>query len=157
MPRTTRSQADKFYAAFSRLVRGYQYRDRSRAGSFGISAADWYPLELLVEDGPLTMTALARSLHLDQSSVTRVVDRLVTAGHASRERGTEDRRVWFVTATRSGERLVREIQATLTAEFRGILDHIDPGARRGVVHAIELLWEQFQAREAADAAATDRA
>lgn len=61
--------AEELHAAVSALVRLYQFRDRDRIGCHGVTQC--YALETLVESGPSRSRALADTLMLDKSTVTR--------------------------------------------------------------------------------------
>ena len=64
-----------------------------------------YEVLLYLEGAPcgkLTMSALAQSVLLSQSGVTRLVDRLVQSGLVVREGCSEDRRVMYAQLTDDG-------------------------------------------------------
>jgi DNA-binding MarR family transcriptional regulator len=140
------AQVQRFYRAFSDLVRAYQFRDRERTGEYGISVVDWYPLELLVESGPRPMGGLAKLLELDVSTVTRTVDRLEERGLVARRRSDSDRRVLLLRVTASGRALVERIQLQLMDEMRGVLSAIDGSAREEVTRAFGLLLTALRSR-----------
>ena len=146
MSATTKPQLRRFYRAFSDLVRAYQFRDRECTGEFGISVADWYPLELIAETGPLPMGELARSLNLDVSTVTRTIDRLERDRLVTRKRSRGDLRVIRVEVTRAGRELVEQVQARLMEETRQVLKSISASSRDDVTRAFELLLEALRAR-----------
>lgn len=146
MGQSTTAQLRRFYRAFSDLVRAYQFRDRECAGEFDISVADWYPLELLVESGPLPMGELARRLNLDVSTVTRTVDRLEDRRAVARKRSSSDRRVCLVQATAAGRSLVSKIQSRLMEELREVIASVEPSSRKEVVKAFELLLAALRDR-----------
>ncbi len=59
-------------------------------------------LAVLGEKGEVTMGALAEGLGISMGAVTSMVDRLIDAGLAERDRGTDDRRVVRVKLTDNG-------------------------------------------------------
>jgi DNA-binding MarR family transcriptional regulator len=69
------------YHALNGLIRIYQFRDRDRICCHGISIAQCYGLEALVQDGPLMLNELASYLYLDKSTTSRVVDELERKGN----------------------------------------------------------------------------
>ena len=76
--------------------------------------------------GKLTMSALAQSVLLSQSGVTRLVDRLVQSGLVVREGCSEDRRVMYARLTDDGRAALREARPTLIEGVRqGFLAHFD--------------------------------
>jgi len=154
MGRTVRQQAERLYATFSELVRSYQYRDRGSICCHGISVTQCHVLDALQVTGALTMGELARRLLLDVSTMTRTVDPLVAQGLVQRTQSEQDRRVWFVSNTAAGTRLMKRIQQGLVDEHEAILRALPAGSRQDVIRAVEGLLEAFRARQQ-DAAACD--
>ena len=80
----------------------------------------WYDVLAHLSETPgarLQHQALAESLLLSRSGVTRLVDRMASAGLVSRESSPEDRRVSYVVMTQQG---------------RNALDRASPGHMRGI-------------------------
>ena len=80
----------------------------------------WYDVLTHLSELPearMQHQALAESLLLSRSGVTRLVDRMVSAGLVCREASPEDRRVSYVTMTQQG---------------RDALDRASPGHMRGI-------------------------
>ena len=76
--------------------------------------------------GKLTMSALAQSVLLSQSGVTRLVDRLVRSGLLVREGCTEDRRVMYARLTDEGRDALCDARPTLIEGVRQrFLEHFD--------------------------------
>ena len=76
--------------------------------------------------GRLTMSALAQSVLLSQSGVTRLVDRLVQSGLVVREGCSEDRRVMYARLTDEGHAALCEARPTLIEGVRQrFLAHFD--------------------------------
>lgn len=74
--------------------------------------------------GPMTMSAIADSLHLSLSSMTAVVDKLEKKNFVSRGRQKQDRRVVEVALTRAGTKFyktAREAHTQLMEKFLSAL------------------------------------
>lgn len=56
--------------------------------------------------------------------VTRLVDRLETAGLVSRSRAESDRRIVLVCITQKGERVLAEVEPMLQTLFQRLLGHL---------------------------------
>ncbi|MGH3727206.1 MAG: MarR family winged helix-turn-helix transcriptional regulator [Micromonosporaceae bacterium] len=65
----------------------------------------------------LRLTDLSSQTWMSTSGITRVVDRLESAGLAERCACPGDRRSFFVVLTQKGERRLRELVPALTAEI----------------------------------------
>ncbi|MHC5003249.1 MAG: MarR family winged helix-turn-helix transcriptional regulator, partial [Planctomycetota bacterium] len=126
-------QAESFYVVFAELVRAYQFRDREGVCGQGLSVVQCYTLEALEREGPVTMSQLARHLYVELSTMTRIVDQLVSRGLATRHESVKDRRVRQVRITRKGSGLLSRIRAGLIEEYEKVLREIPPAGRDAVV------------------------
>jgi DNA-binding MarR family transcriptional regulator len=114
-----------------------------------VSASQLQALLVLHEQGPLKLTKLAEALDIIPSSATRLCDRLVAADLLNRKVGEVDRREVVLTLTRSGTRIVQQIEQRRVAELRTALAGLTDRERRGLVVGLEALAEQLA--EASDA------
>lgn len=141
---------DALVTTFGRLLEAQGALERRLAGELearcGLALA-WF--EVLVrlarsEDEQLTMSALAGQVSLTTSGITRLVDRMATAGLVERVPCPADRRVSYVRLTRAGRDRLDEAlpvhAANLREVFAGfsdadrrtldaLLDRLRPGAR----------------------------
>ncbi len=69
---TLEQEARDLYDAMSDLIKVYQFRDRDRTHCHGISVTECYALEAVDRHGPLRLGDLARTLHLEKSTTSRV-------------------------------------------------------------------------------------
>ena len=90
-------------------------------------------LDLLAERGSLRVGDLAAGVYVDETTATRLVDRLEAMGVAVRRRAADDRRATEVVLTRRGEKLVAEMATRRQEFFRDILDALDPDERAELV------------------------
>lgn len=147
-------QARALRDATVEFVKKYQFRDRNETVAYGLSVSHTYALGSVVRLGPLTMAELADDLHLRASTLSRVVDQLVRKDWVRREQSREDRRVWYVAATRTGQALWRQIDGDLLAIDREVLASVAPADRADVIRAVRLLsdatdrWRRRQLSEA---------
>ncbi len=82
--------------------------------ALGISLAEQDLMKQLdVAGGGLRMVDLAERIFLSKAGVTKMVDRLETAGMARRERSVEDRRVIHVRLTVKGKRTLKRSRELL--------------------------------------------
>jgi DNA-binding MarR family transcriptional regulator len=80
---------------------------------------------LRAADGRMRMSDLAGSALLSPSGVSRLVDRLVTAGLIERTAWRHDGRAIYAVITGAGRRVLDEAEVTYTVELReGLLDHL---------------------------------
>jgi DNA-binding MarR family transcriptional regulator len=98
-------------------------------------------LAVLADLGPVPTGQAARTLGLDRSTVTRLADRMVAAGHVAR--GTDPRHRGMVTLelTASGRDLVAAADAWRRAELARIMARLSPAQQAVVTVSLGLLVE----------------
>ena len=101
MPLAEKSQE---LAGYIREIREkLQRADKRNPKTMGVlNVQEVHALISLGSKGPMTMSAIAGSLHLSLSSMTAVIDKLEKKQFISRERQKQDRRVVEVALTRAG-------------------------------------------------------
>jgi DNA-binding MarR family transcriptional regulator len=123
------SQADELVRYWIEL--GHRITSRKLASSLypeltgKLQRGQVHALVMLQEAGEPNIHELAAMLSLDESTVTRLVDKLEAAGLAERRRSTSDRRSTSVVITDAGREVVvcaREHQRALLAEVLSVLD-----------------------------------
>lgn len=91
----------------------------------GITGAQLFVLQQLADNPVSSLRELQTRTFTDQSSVSVVVSRLVTAGHVTRKRSKTDARRIELTLTPSGRALLRKApelaQTKLVEELRAIV------------------------------------
>jgi len=131
--------AQRLHQLTKELIRRYQFRDWNQICCYGISISQSHILDVLAEEGDLTMQLLARRMFKSVSTMTRVVGQLVKRGYVKRRQGTEDRRSVYVSITPQGKAIVAAINRDLIATQRTILEAIAPGERAGAFQVLEAL------------------
>lgn len=103
----------------------------------------WYDVMVRLDrspDGHLTMTRLAGEVSLTSGGITRLVDRMVTAGYVERLGCPTDRRSVFVALTPAGTRMLEEATAEhLRGLERHLLDPLDHADRAALATALRKL------------------
>jgi len=141
------SQAQRLYEVFAELVRGYQFRDRENICCHGVSVSQCYTLDTLDRQGELSMGALASQLHVEISTMTRIVDHLVKSKLAARVSAPNDRRVCCVRISAKGRSLVAGIREELIGEHEEVLRGIPASSREAVITALTNLSDAFRKRQ----------
>jgi DNA-binding MarR family transcriptional regulator len=107
-------------------------------------------LDTLAESGALRVSELADRMSVDETTGTRLADRLEAAGLARRERDPDDRRATAVVLTPAGRRIAAEMAGRRLEFFRDVLAALDPGERAELVRltrkATAALREELIAR-----------
>jgi DNA-binding MarR family transcriptional regulator len=94
---------------------------------------------LLADLGPAPSGQAARALGLDRSTITRLADRLVAAGHVARGSDPRHRGVITLELTESGRDLVARADAWRRHELARIMGRLAPADRAAVTGALSQL------------------
>ncbi|WP_269498236.1 MarR family winged helix-turn-helix transcriptional regulator [Castellaniella sp. S9] len=99
--------------ALRRITRSVALHSRQLAACSHITGPQLVCLRTVIQHGPMTATAISREVHVSASTVVGILDRLEDKGLIVRERGREDRRIVFITATEAGRELARDTPSPL--------------------------------------------
>src|SRR3990167_6937843 len=116
--------AERLHRLTKELIRRYQFRDWNQICCYGISISQCHILDVLAEEGDLTMQQLAKRMFKSVSTMTRVVSQLVRRGYGKRRKDPEDRRVVHVSITPQGKAVVAAINRDLIETQKAILKAI---------------------------------
>jgi len=111
------------------LARAGQHRDRARVSAAGITVAGGHALEVLAEQGALSLTALAAELFVDRSTACRMVGLLEDHGLVLRAADPRDGRAIRVGLTPAGRELEARLRAQAVREAAEALEAL-PAERR---------------------------
>jgi DNA-binding MarR family transcriptional regulator len=95
---------------------------REQCAKLGITATQLNVLKLLQTIGDLSLSQLSKRMAATNSTVTGIVDRMVTAELVAREQSVEDRRVWKIRLTPAGKALAKKIDVAPWEMLRAALD-----------------------------------
>ncbi len=106
-------------------------------------------LVVLTNLGPMRAGELAEHLGTNQSSVTRLVDRMIVTDLLSRAPGTLDRREVIVSPTEHGSRVLADVTAARRREISAVLGQLT-AAEQDTVRAGFELFARAAGEPAAD-------
>jgi DNA-binding MarR family transcriptional regulator len=96
----------------------------------------------LVEIGrakSISLNKLAEVLNLENSTMSRTVNNLVSNELAKRDIDPQDRRYLTISLTDKGQKLYEEIEEDMNLYFKKIYDNLPEGKRDQVLESIEML------------------
>jgi MarR family 2-MHQ and catechol resistance regulon transcriptional repressor len=131
--------AERLHRLTKDLIRRYQFRDWNQICCYGISISQSHILDVLAEEGDLTMQQLAKRMFKSVSTMTRVVAQLVRRGYAKRRQNPEDRRIVHVSITPQGKAIVAAVNRDLIETQKAILQGIPPAQWAGAFKVLEAL------------------
>jgi DNA-binding MarR family transcriptional regulator len=100
----------------------------------------------LLSDGGLRIGELAGRVGIDDTTATRLVDRLEEMGLVARQSEPGDRRATTVALTPAGEELVAGIAKQRQLFFCDVLDALEPDERSELVRLTAKAAEALRAR-----------
>jgi DNA-binding MarR family transcriptional regulator len=136
---TLEEAAERLHRLSKELIRRYQFRDWNQICCYGISISQSHILDVLAEEGDLTMQQLARRMFKSVSTMTRVVAQLVRRGYVRRRQGPADRRVVHVSITPQGKAIVAAIGRDLIETQKAILQAVPRAQWDGAFALLEAL------------------
>lgn len=142
--------------ALRKITRSIALHSRQLAAGSNITAPQLICLRTVIEKGPLTATAISREMHISPSTVVGILDRLEDKGLIIRERGREDRRIVFITATAAGQTLASETPSPLQKQLSDALKKLPELEQATITLSLERIVKLIDsdsevATEAADA------
>jgi DNA-binding MarR family transcriptional regulator len=103
-------------------------------------------LDLLAEHGSMRVGELADGVGVDDTTATRLVDRLEDFGLAERRSDADDRRATTVELTSTGEELLKGIAAQRQQFFSDVLAALEPRERAELVRLTAKAADALRAR-----------
>ena len=106
------AMARSYNTLFSRIaenVRGY-----------GLTLSEFGVLEMLYHKGPQPVQKIAEKILVTSGTITYVINKLLEKGFVNRMKCDNDKRIYYVSLTPAGERLITEI----FPKHRKFLDHL---------------------------------
>ena len=103
-------------------------------------------LDLIAERGAIRVGDLAAGVYVDETTATRLVDRLEASGVAVRVAVPSDRRATEVVLTAKGKRLVADMAERRQEFFREKLEALDPEERTELVRLSAKATEALRER-----------
>jgi len=133
-------QAAAVLQAATRMLAGVALRSTDALPT-SVSLPQFRLLAVLADLGAVPSGRAARVLGLDRSTITRLADRLVVAGHVSRGSDPGHRGVVLLALTPSGRDLVNSVGTWRRRELARIMSRLSPDDRTAVTSALSLLVE----------------
>ena len=141
-----RAEGKRILNSIRQLVRALRLFDREAQTRHGISAAQVFVLHALQEEEGLSLSDLAERTATDQSSVSTVVQKLVTIGYVSRTPRKEDRRQMEIRLTPKGRTVVRKTPPPAQQKILAAVDAMSPRDRKALAELMEAFVEGFGVR-----------
>lgn len=120
-----------------RITRSIALHSRRLSAESSITSPQLVCLRTVIENGPLTATAISREIHVSPSTIVGILDRLEDKGLVLRERSKEDRRIVFVSATESGRELAQNTPSPLQQKLSEALKQLPESEQLQITLSLE--------------------
>ena len=140
------ADAAAVFDVMTELLRVYQFRDRDRVASHGLTVTQTYALEVLLRRREVTAKELARELALEKSTVSRLVDAMAERGLLERVGHPSDARSVLLRATPLGRRLYGDVRGDVVRENADVLRGLTVGQRATLIETLERFAEAARLR-----------
>lgn len=127
----------RILSALRRITRAIAVHSRQLAAYNNVTTPQLICLGAIVENGPITATEISRKIHVSPSTVVGILDRLEDKGWIRRERGKEDRRIVFITATEAGVELVRVTPSPIQTTMSDALKDLPEAEQAAITTSLE--------------------
>lgn len=140
-------RVDDSLIALRRIMRATALHERELAQAAGLTPAQLRILQILNgrPGGSTTPTALATQMGVTQATITALVDKLVAAGQALRERSEADRRQTNVVITETGRAAVRDAPDALQQRFVRAFEQMQDWEQAQLVASLERIAAMLDA------------
>jgi MarR family transcriptional regulator, 2-MHQ and catechol-resistance regulon repressor len=140
------ADAAAVFDVMTELLRIYQFRDRDRIDSHGVTVTQTYALEVLLRRREVTAKELAHELALEKSTVSRLVDAMVEGGLVERVRHPNDARAMLLRPTPLGRRLYGDVRRDIVRENAAALRGLTRAQRATFIETLKRFTEAAKLR-----------
>jgi len=140
------ADASAVYDVMTEMLRIYQFRDRDRVASHGLTVTQAYALDIVLRRGEVTAKELAADLALEKSTVSRLVDGMVTNGLVERVDHPSDARSAILRATSLGRRLYGAFRRNIVRENADALRGLAPAERATFIETLRRFTDAAKLR-----------
>jgi DNA-binding MarR family transcriptional regulator len=135
----TRDFANEVQRLLDRIAGNNQSFGEACVAFFGVTSAQGGTLLALPVKETLRMNELSKTVGVDSSTMTRMIDQLVEKDLVFRQTDVKDRRLVRIGLTASGQKLHRDLAGALAGFYRDSLDEIQEEEREMIIRSLERL------------------
>lgn len=148
---TNLSIENQVIVALRRITRAIDLHSRALVQQHGLTAPQLAALQAVGRLQPVSVSAVARSIHLSMATVTGIFDRLDKRDFVRRSRDGRDRRTVLLETTQRGAKLLESAPSLLQDRFRAELAKLAEWEQTQLLASLQRIAAMMHA-EAIDAA-----
>lgn len=108
---------DEILIALRRIMRAADLQSKQLVRESGLTAPQLLVMQAIEREGQPSTSVLAKSIVVSQATVTRIIDRLESAGLVRRDKSSRDKRIVNISLTDIGRQKLKNAPEPLQAEF----------------------------------------
>lgn len=129
------------------LERKFGIVQESEFSCCGITMAQCHALVEIGRVKDISLNELAGLLNLENSTMSRTVNNLVTGELAKRDIDSQDRRYVTISLTENGYKLYKDIEEGMNLYFGNVYDSIPENKKQQVLESLQILIEAIDKNE----------
>jgi DNA-binding MarR family transcriptional regulator len=141
------SLENQIIVALRRISRAIDLHSRALLHQSGLTAPQLAALRAVGELQPVSVSAVARAIHLSMATVTGIFNRLAARGLVMRSRGGRDRRTVVLELTQAGARLLESAPSLLQDRFRSKLASLEQWEQTQLLASLQRIASMMYAEE----------
>lgn len=110
----------------------------------GVTMAQCHAIVEIGRAGSISLNELANLLNLDNSTMSRTVNNLVTGNLARRDLDPQDRRYVTISLTEEGSRIFEGIETNTGSYFKKVYETIPENKRGQVLESLQILLSALE-------------
>lgn len=142
---------DDVLIALRRITRSIDLHSRGLLHECGMTIPQLAALRAAAQLQPVSMSTLARAIHVSQATLTGILDRLERRGLVQRVRSGTDRRSVVVEVTTGGGELLQSAPSLLQERFRRQLSQLQEWEQTQMLSTLQRIASMMEAEEIAAA------
>ena len=133
--------------ALRQIIRAVDMHSKKLTAEHGITGPQLVTLLCVAEHQSITPSEIGREVHLSNSTIVGVLDRLEAKGLVKRQRSEHDRRNVFVTITAEGKKLVVAAPSPLQDRLASSLRVLHPTEQMAILSSLERIAQLMDAQD----------
>jgi MarR family 2-MHQ and catechol resistance regulon transcriptional repressor len=129
----------KLIIAMARTYNDLFLKIEKNVKEYGLTISEFGVLEMLLHKGEQPVQKVAEKILVTSGTITYVIDKLQKNNLVQRKKCDRDKRVFYLSLTRSGEELIREIFPKHKRFLDELLVNMDEGFKKDLIENLALL------------------
>lgn len=133
--------------ALRRIMRAIDLHSKRIEKQAGLTVPQMLVLQSIEAAGELSVTEIARRVHLSQATVTAILDRLAFKGLIERSRDVSDRRRISIRLTQAGVARLASAPQPMQEDFLSAYGELEPWEQKMLTAAVERIASLMDAAD----------